>query len=141
MLKTNKKRYILLASVSIFLHIFGVLFVLYSLIFNFDNWIYHMSYNRSILGLDNYNHNPYIILNIWMIAIQIRYIITDTFVFYYSLQNHRLLEYTIKIHGVESIICSFVFLSHNSKDCFIFGIICIFWSFLWSFSLYFIKKK
>jgi hypothetical protein len=130
-----------LAIFSIGLHIFGAIFVLHSLIFDFDSWINYMNYSRYLLGLNNHNHNPNIILNIWMIAIQIRYIITDSIIFYHSLRNHTLVEYTIKIHGIESMICAIAFLLHHRQDCFIFGLVCIIWSFLWIISYFLIKNK
>lgn len=125
---------------SIGLHIFGAIFVLYSLIFNFENWINYMNYSRYLLGLNYHKHNPNIILNIWMISIQVRYVITDSIIFYNSLRNHTLLEYTITIHGIESLICAIAFLLHR-QDCFIFGLVCVLWTFLWLTSFLIIKIK
>jgi len=130
-----------LAIFSIGLHIIGAIFVLHSLMFDFDGWIKYMDYSRYLLGLNNHKHNPNIILNIWMIAIQIRYVITDSIIFYNSLRNRKLLEYTIKIHGVESMICAIAFLLYHRQDCFIFGLVCIIWSFLWILAYYFISRS
>lgn len=130
-----------LAILSIGLHIFGAMFVLYSLIFSFENWINYMDYSRYLLGLNNHRHNPNVILNIWMIAIQIRYVITDSIIFYNSLRNHTLIEYTITLHGIESMICAIAFLLHHRKDCFIFGLVCVVWSFMWLVSFLILKLK
>ena len=139
---TTKKRYKLFAIFSILTHIFGALFVLYYLIYDFEQWSDYMIYFRYLLKLNEHKqHNIYTVINIWMIAIQIRYVITDSIAFYQSFRSNKLLLYTIKMHGIESIICSFVFLLHNSKDCFVCGVVCIFWSILWTISYYLIKEK
>ena len=133
-LNKKRKRYKLLAIISIGLHIFGAVFVLYSLMFDIDSWTTYMEYTRSIIGLKEHKHLETVVLNVWMIAIQIRYVITDSIIFFNSLRNQQLLKYTIKIHGIESAICAVTFLCHNSEDCFIFGVICIGWSVMWGTS-------
>jgi len=134
----KKKRYKILCAVSIGFHIIGALFVLYSLIFDSNHFTSYLNNIRLITGLDIHNHRPKIILNTWMIAIQLRYVLTDTIAFINSLRNHNLLKYTIKIHGIESLICTFVFFLHYSKDCFVFGIVCLLWSIVWLVSYYFL---
>ena len=135
-LNKKRKRYKVFSVLSIGLHILGAIFVLYSLMFDTDSWTDYMQYSRSIIGLKEHKHLESVVLNVWMIAIQIRYVITDSIIFYNSLRNHQLLKYTIKIHGIESIICAITFLFHNSEDCFIFGIICIGWSMMWGASYF-----
>ena len=132
----NKKRFKFLSIFSIGLHILGALFVLHSLAINTDDWLEYMNWSRLLIGLEKYNHRISTILNVWMIGIQIRYVITDFLVFISSLQNKKLLLYTIKVHGIESFICSIVFFSHYSHDCFIFGIICFCWTILWSIAYF-----
>ena len=139
--KIKRKRYKIFSLFSIGFHILGAIFVLYSLIFDFNYWTYYMEYTRKFIGLKEHIHEPYHILNIWMIAIQIRYVITDSVIFYNSFRNNELLKYTIKVHGLESLLCSITFLCHQNKDCFIFGIICILWTLLWLFSYFVIEKN
>ena len=130
----KRKRYKLFSLFSVGLHIFGALFVIYSLMFDYDNWLDYMLYSRRLVGLEDHKHQVLTVLNVWMIAVQIRYVITDSFIFYNMFRSKLLLKYTIINHGIESILCSIVFLLHNSKDCFIFGVICMFWTSLWYFS-------
>ena len=141
-LKYNlKKRYKFLASFSILSHIFGVISVLYMLMFDNELWISSMYNSRFLIGLKEHNHDPYVILKIWMIGIQIRYIIVDCWVFYNSFKDGNLLKYTIKIHGLDGIICSSVFFIHNSYDCFIFGVICLIWTLMWVIAYFLLAKN
>lgn len=137
----SKKRYRILASFSIFAHILGVLSVLYMLVFDIELWLLSMRNSRFFIGLNDHNHDPYIILKIWIIGIQVRYILTDCWVFYNSIKNGNLLKYTIITHGLDSLFCSIIFFIHNSQDCFVFGIICLFWTFMWIFIIFKKNKK
>ena len=62
-----KKRYKAIATLSIGTHIIGALFVLYSLMFDTDNWINYMENIRIFIGLKEHKHIPATVLNVWMI--------------------------------------------------------------------------
>jgi hypothetical protein len=132
-----KKRYIL-ASFSVVIHIIGALWVLYKIIFDIDEWLETMNLTRIFLGYEHHEHRQSVIFKIWITAIQIRYILTDFWAFFNAISNHLLLEFTIKMHMMEGVICSIVFFLHNSDDCFVFGIICCFWTIMWFIAFLFI---
>jgi hypothetical protein len=132
-----KKRYIL-ASFSVIIHIIGALWVLYKIIFDIDEWLETMNLTRIFLGYEHHEHRQSVIFKIWITAIQIRYILTDFWAFFNAISNHLLLEFTIKMHMLEGVICSIVFFLHNSDDCFVFGIICCFWTVMWFIAFLFI---
>ena len=92
-----------------------------------------MNDSREIIGLEKHAHIPDVIIKIWIIGIQLRYVITDLWIFYNAFTNFKLLEYTIQLHLVEGLTCSLVFLFHNTKDCFIFGVMCFLWTIFWCF--------
>jgi len=140
LLKYNKKRYKFISSLFILLHVFGALWVSYYLIFNLKTYKLNMNYTRQLLGLDYHNHRLNNIFKAWIISIQIRYIITDLYIYYKSLVNYKLLLYTIQVHGLESMICSIIFFLFNEKDYIIFGVICLIWSFLWLIAYYNLYK-
>jgi len=135
-----KKRCRILASLSIFSHILGVLSVLYMLIFDIELWLSSMKNSRFYIGLKDHDHDPYIILKTWIIGIQVRYILTDCWVFYNSIKDGNLLKYTIKVHGLDGIICAIIFFIHNSNDCFIFGIVCLLWTLMWIIAYFLLEK-
>ena len=137
-----KKRYRVLASLSIFSHILGVLSVLYMLIFDIELWLSSMKNSRFYIGLKDHDHDPYIILKTWIIGIQVRYILTDCWVFYNSIKDVNLLKFTIKTHGLDGLICSVIFFSHSSsRDCVIFGIVCLLWTLMWVVAYFLLINK
>lgn len=135
--KKIKKRYVI-ASISVIFHILGAFWVLYNLIFDIERWLETMNISRVFFGYGEHQHKQLVILKIWMIAIQIRYILTDCWAFFNAITNHLLLEFTIKMHMLEGIICCIVFFMHNSDDCFVFGIVCVLWTVMWTMALLFI---
>ena len=130
----SKKRFKLLCSFSILLHVFGAAWVLYTILYNPIGMNNGLNYGRYLVGLDNHNHSIENIFECCLLAIQLRYVITDFYVFYNAMINKRLLKHTIQIHGIESIVCCFIFINKNNKDSFIFGLMCLCWSFLWCIS-------
>lgn len=135
--KKIKKRYVI-ASISVIFHIFGAFWVLYNLVFDIERWLETMNISRVFFGYGEHQHKQLVILKIWMIAIQIRYILTDCWAFFNAITNRLLLEFTIKMHMLEGLICSVVFFIHNSDDCFVFGIVCVLWTVMWTIALLFI---
>jgi hypothetical protein len=127
----EKKRFKFLGSFSILLHILAASWVLYAMLYNPKSINNSLNFGRFIFGLDEHEHGVDKIFESWLLSIQLRYIITDCYVFYNALVNHRLLKHTITIHGIEGIVCSFIFFFKYDKDYFIFGVICLIWSFLW----------
>lgn len=127
----HKKRYKFILGLSIFLHIIGSSWVGYMLVFDLEKWLESMRKTRILIGLNDYKHDHNLILNLWMVAIQIRYILTDCWVLYYAYKYKNLIKYTIINHGIDGFICSVVFLSHKGNDCFIFGITCVVWTIMW----------
>lgn len=129
--RIKKKRYKLLAGFSVLLHVLGAGWVFYAMLYNPNSFHDNMNFSRYIIGLDQHEHKLDYIFKIWLMAIQLRYIITDAYVFYNALVNHNLLKYTIEMHAAEGIICSGLFFYQNNKDSFIFGLICSAWSMMW----------
>lgn len=129
-----KKRFKIFCSLSVLFHIFGASWVLYTMLYNPKGMNNSLNFGRYLLGLDDHNHRIETIFECWILAIQLRYVITDVYVFYYALLNKRLLKHTIQTHGIESIVCCLIFFTKNTKDSFIFGIICLGWSVLWYIS-------
>lgn len=127
----EKKRFKFLGSFSILLHILAASWVLYAMLYNPKSINNSLNFGRFIFGLDEHEHGVDKIFESWLLSIQLRYIITDCYVFYNALVNHRLLKHTITIHGIEGIVCSFIFFFKYDKDYFIFGVICLIWSLLW----------
>lgn len=130
----TKKRFKLLCSLSVLLHILGACWVLYTILYNPLGMNNSLNFGRYLIGLDDHNHNIENIFECWLLSIQIRYVITDFYVFYNAMINKRLLKHTIQIHGIESFVCCSIFFNRNDKDSFIFGLICLGWSFLWYIS-------
>jgi len=127
----ERKRFKFFASFSILLHVFGASWVFYSMIFDKMGIENNLNLGRYMMGLDKHTHQLEYIFECWLLSIQLRYILTDCYVFYNALINHRLLKHTITIHGVEGVVCSLIFFLSYEKDCFIFGLICLGWSFMW----------
>ena len=127
----KRKRFKLLCSFSVLLHIFGAGWVLYTILYNPTGMNNSLNFGRYLIGLDIHNHNIENILKCWLLSIQVRYVITDFYVFYNAMLNKRLLKHTIQIHGIESLVCCSIFFNRNDKDSFIFGLICLGWSFMW----------
>ena len=127
----KKKRFKFLASFSILLHVFGASWVFYSMIFDKMGIKNNLNFGRYLLGLDTHNHQLEYIFECWLLSIQLRYVLTDCYVFYNSLFNQKLLKHTITSHGIEGVVCSLIFFLSYEKDCFIFGMICLGWSSMW----------
>ena len=88
---------------------------------------------RQLLNLNDpdHDHDEKAILEVWMLAIQARYVLSDGLAVYQAVKNRRLLWATVGTHLVEGVLCSAFFLGHGSKDCFVFGLTCVLWTFLW----------
>jgi hypothetical protein len=99
--------------------------------FDVEAWKRSMQQGRDLLSLKSHEHDPSVIMYVWMIAIQARYIVTDSVALYKALRDGRLLRHTIGAHGVEGFICSCAFFMHNSSDTFMFGITCVLWTVMW----------
>lgn len=131
----HSPRYIFLASFSLFLHICGALWVIKHLSLNtwtesLQSWRLWLHLN---VGLDSpdHEHDEKQILIVWMLAIQTRYVLSDSYAVYMAVKKRRLLWATVSTHLVEGAICALFFLGHNSKDCFVFGLTCVIWTLLW----------
>jgi hypothetical protein len=129
--KKTRKRYKLLAGISIFMHVLGAIYVLYGLIVDPSTFHTDMNRGRYLIGLDNHEHELDYIFRIWLAAIQFRYVLTDAYASYNALVKHKLVKHTIKQHGLEGLICSFLFFYQNRKDSTMFGFICSFWTVMW----------
>ena len=128
----TRKRFKLLCSLSVLLHVFGASWVLYTILYNPIGMNNSLNFGRYLIGLDIHNHNIESILKCWLLSIQVRYVITDFYVFYYNaMLNKRLLKHTIQVHGIESLVCCSIFFNRNDKDSFVFGLICLGWSLMW----------
>lgn len=136
----EKKRFKFLASFSVFLHIIGASWVLYALILKPENFHLNLNYFRIMIGLDPHKHRMNVIFKIWLLSIQLRYVLTDCYVFYNALVNRQVLLHTIQTHGLEGLICTLLFLLHGTEDCFIFGLICSGWTIMWLIAYKTIQK-
>ncbi|GMI12204.1 hypothetical protein TrVE_jg9860 [Triparma verrucosa] len=133
----HKKRYIFLASFILSLHIFGAIFVIKHLAY--DTWTSSLrSWRLFVSGTlkfdletPDHDHDEKQILIVWMLAIQTRYVVSDSYAVFQAVKNRRLLWATVSTHLLEGAICSIFFLGHNSKDCFVFGLACVVWTALW----------
>ena len=105
----TNKRFKLLCSLSVLLHILGACWVLYTILYNPLGMNNSLNFGRYLIGLDDHNHNIENIFECWLLSIQIRYVITDFYVFYNAMINKRLLKHTIQIHGIESFVCCSIF--------------------------------
>jgi hypothetical protein len=109
------------------IHIISVFNVILSLIFN--NW--KNFYN--LLKLE-YEHtiNEEQIIKTWILAIQIRHMVSDL-LYFYKVRNRYIFN-----HFLESIICAIVF--YNNK-IFTFSYICLMWAIFWNVGLIYNQKK
>lgn len=144
LLPKQKKRYIFFASMSLLIHIIGVVYVILSLSSN--SFSTNMNFTRYMLGLKEHDHNNDVIMKIWMIGIQIRYLITDYIIFRNAHKNKELLRYYIKNHTIEGLILFIILLFYtyyyNNKDCVIFCGTCFIWTSFWLYIYYsFLLKK
>ena len=162
-LLNNNTLYVLISNSSVMLHIIAASWVFYALIFDVKMWISSMEDLRVTLGLDKDldDNTEHIILKIWIISIQLRYVCTDMAAVYYNIypghNNDKnvntdssasssdkpdvLIQHTIWQHFIEGIICSMTFLTQGSKGCFIFGIVCLLWTLLWAIAWALITRR
>jgi len=102
------------------MHIIAATWTLCALLFSWDMHI--PSFNGNIITKNNHP------INLWIVAIQIRHIFTDTYVLY--VQNEIITHFAILSHIIESISCTLLFAIMFPKYS-DFGYICCMWLLLW----------